>query len=240
MNLLAAIDFKSTLTWAVFIAWIMSVVLHELAHGIVGYLGGDYTIRERGGLTLNPLQYIDPVFSLLIPAIILIVGGVPLPGGVTYIRMDLIKSRAWQSAVSLAGPAMNFFIFLGCCLPFHPKLHWIETESVNGQWPNYVLFLGAFGLLQLLTCFFNLAPIPSLDGFGILSPYLNDRSKAALTPQLRQTLFFIWFIMLWQVPAIFELFYRLMFMTLKALGFDFESIHFLTRAYNFALFGKAM
>ena len=78
--MLAVVDFQSSLTWAIIIAWVMSVVLHELGHGIVAYLGGDYTIRERGGLTLNPLQYIDPVFSLLIPALILIVGGVPLPG----------------------------------------------------------------------------------------------------------------------------------------------------------------
>src|SRR5438477_5260304 len=108
---LAAVDFQSPLTWAVVIGWIMSVVLHEFAHGIVGYLGGDYTIKERGGLTLNPLQYIDPVNSILFPAIALILGGVPLPGGVTYIRRDLLRSRAWSSAVAIAGPLMNFIIF---------------------------------------------------------------------------------------------------------------------------------
>ena len=59
-------DFSNPLLWAVFIGWIISVVLHEFAHGIVAYWGGDYTIRERGGLTLNPLQYVDPVFSLVI------------------------------------------------------------------------------------------------------------------------------------------------------------------------------
>ena len=65
MNPLAAVDFQSPLTWAILIGWIMSVVLHEFAHGLVAYLGGDYTIKERGGLTLNPIQYIDPVISLL-------------------------------------------------------------------------------------------------------------------------------------------------------------------------------
>ena len=99
--MLAVVDFSNNLLWAVFIAWIMSVVLHELGHGIVGYLAGDYTIRERGGLTLNPIQYIDPIFSLLIPAIIFLVGGVPLPGGVTYVRMDLIPKRVRRSAASV-------------------------------------------------------------------------------------------------------------------------------------------
>src|SRR3954462_3825544 len=118
MPVLATIAWQTPLFWAVFIGWIMSVILHEFAHGFVAYLGGDYTIRERGGLTLNPFQYIDPVFSLLFPALIFLMGGVPLPGGVTYIRRELIRSRAWQVAVSAAGPAMNFLLFLLLCLPF--------------------------------------------------------------------------------------------------------------------------
>src|SRR5438874_11588541 len=89
---LAAADYSNPLFWAVFIGWIMSVVLHEFAHGLVASWGGDYTIRERGGLTLNPFQYIDPVMSLLLPAVILLIGGIPLPGGVTYVRRDLLRS----------------------------------------------------------------------------------------------------------------------------------------------------
>src|SRR3954467_11348542 len=82
-GMLAVVDFSNPVLWAVFIGWIMSVVLHEFGHGIGAYLGGDYTIRERGGLPLTPLQYIDPVFSILIPAVIFLAGGIPLPGGVT-------------------------------------------------------------------------------------------------------------------------------------------------------------
>src|SRR5256886_5822009 len=80
---LAVADYRSPLFWAVFIGWIMSVVLHEFAHGVVAYWGGDYTIRERGGLTLNPLQYVDPVMSLLLPIVVFLLGGIPLPGGAT-------------------------------------------------------------------------------------------------------------------------------------------------------------
>src|SRR6478609_3815911 len=110
--LAAAVDFRSPLFWAVFIGWVLSVVLHEFAHGLVAYLGGDYTIRERGGLTLNPLQYVDPVMSIILPLIFLVMGGVPLPGGVTYVRRELLRSRVWMSAVAAAGPAMNFLLFL--------------------------------------------------------------------------------------------------------------------------------
>ena len=72
---LAATDFSEPALWAVIIGWVMSVTLHEFAHGIVGYWGGDYTVRERGGLTLNPLQYVDPVMSLLLPMVFLLIGG---------------------------------------------------------------------------------------------------------------------------------------------------------------------
>ncbi|HYO10942.1 MAG TPA: site-2 protease family protein [Tepidisphaeraceae bacterium] len=236
--MLAAVDFSSSLTWAIFIAWIMSVVLHELAHGIVGYLGGDYTVRERGGLTLNPIQYIDPVFSLLVPAVIFLIGGVPLPGGVTYIRMDLIPRRIWQAAVSAAGPVMNFLIFLACALPLHPKLGWIEPHPVDGQWSNAVLFLGAFAWLQMLAVLFNLIPIPGLDGFGVIYPFMDERSKETLgNPQVRNTLIVIWFMILWRVPGLFQIFHNAVSKTLLALGFDGELIGFFGHAYNVALFG---
>src|SRR5258708_22106540 len=83
---------------AVLVGWIISVILHEFAHGVVAYWGGDYTIRERGGVTLNPLQYIDSLFSLIIPLVVLVLGGIPLPGGGTYIQPGLLRSPFWDTA----------------------------------------------------------------------------------------------------------------------------------------------
>src|SRR5215213_5023915 len=148
-TMLAAVDLRNPMLWAVFIGWIMSVVLHEFAHGIVAFWGGDYTIRERGGLTLNPLQYIDPVMSILLPIVVFLIGGIPLPGGATYVRRDLLRSRAWESAVSAAGPAMNFLLFLALVIPFHPALRW-ATPPVPGQASNAMLFVGAMAWLQML------------------------------------------------------------------------------------------
>src|SRR5438067_10238941 len=105
--MLSAVNVQNPLLWAVLIGWILSVVLHEFAHGLVAYVGGDYTIKERGGLTLNPLQYVDPLMSIVLPAIFLLMGGIPLPGGATYIRRDLLRNKLWNSLVSAAGPAMN-------------------------------------------------------------------------------------------------------------------------------------
>src|SRR2546423_6462976 len=105
---------------AVLVGWIISVILHEFAHGVVAYWGGDYTIRERGGLTLNPLQYVDPLMSIILPVIFLLMGGIPLPGGATYVRHDLIRSKGWDSAVSAAGPAMNLILFGLLAIPLLP------------------------------------------------------------------------------------------------------------------------
>src|SRR5207248_6130390 len=110
-GILGRIDMNDPTIWAVLIGWVMSVTLHEFGHGLVGWWGGDYTIRERGGLTLNPLQYVDPLMSIILPVVFLIMGGIPLPGGATYIRRDLLRSKGWDTAVSAAGPAMNLIIF---------------------------------------------------------------------------------------------------------------------------------
>src|SRR4051812_35010784 len=183
--MLAVVEFSNPLLWAVFIGWIMSVVLHEFAHGVVAYWGGDYTIRERGGLTLNPLQYVDPLMSIVLPAAVFLIGGVPLPGRVTYIRRDLLRGRARDAAGSAAGPAlrggggrrggwpaagpaMNFLIFLALVLPFHPKIGWIAPPRPS-EASNAMLFMGCMAWLQMLAVLLNLVPVPPLDGFGIVS-----------------------------------------------------------------------
>ena len=103
--MLAAVDFQNPLLWAIMIGWIMSVVLHEFAHGLVASWGGDYTIRERGGLTLNPLQYVDPVMSLLLPAIF---AGLKLSGllflfyPVPSTLLWLGPAAAWAEGLTIA------------------------------------------------------------------------------------------------------------------------------------------
>src|SRR6476469_3345374 len=140
---LAVANFSSPLFWAVFIGWILSVTLHELGHGVVGWLGGDYTIRERGGLTLNPLQYVDPVMSIILPAVFLLMGGIPLPGGSTFVRRDLLRGRGWDTAVSLAGPAMNLILFGLLAIPLLPSVGWIDASIDYTEWTTAQKFVAA-------------------------------------------------------------------------------------------------
>jgi len=236
---LSVVDYRDPLLWAAFIGWILSVILHEFAHGAVAYWGGDYTIRERGGLTLNPFQYIDPLFSILIPAVIFVMGGVPLPGGGTYVRRDLIRNRFWQVATSAAGPAMNFLIFLLLVLPMHPRIGWIHPTLnwvLGSDVERAYLFMGAMAWLQMLSVLLNLIPVPPLDGFQVLAEFLAPELRAKLM-QISGTLFLIFFMILWNAPQMFNYFHRGVEHTLEWLGFDGATIAFFGESYNRVLFG---
>jgi Zn-dependent protease len=205
------VDFSNPAFWAVIIGWVMSVTLHEYAHGIVGYWGGDYTIREKGGLTLNPLQYVDPVMSIILPIVFLMLGGIPLPGGATYIRHDLIRNRHWDSAVSAAGPAMNLILFGLLAIPLLPSVGWINTAIAPIDWTVPQKFVCAMCFLMLLSAILNLVPVPTLDGFGIISPYLShDLQDRLNAPQVRSMCLFGYFLLLWKAPGFMEAIWHVM------------------------------
>ena len=94
----------------VLVGWVFSLCLHEFSHALVAYYGGDTTVREKGYLTFNPLKYTHPVYSLLLPLLFLVLGGIGLPGGAVYIETWRLRSRGWISAVSLAGPTANLLL----------------------------------------------------------------------------------------------------------------------------------
>lgn len=218
MLILAASRIDNPLFWALVVGWILTVVLHEFAHGLVAYIGGDYTIKERGGLTFNPIQYVDPLMSLILPAVFLLLGGIPLPGGATYIRKDLLKNRYWETAVAAAGPLMNFILFLILGAFLHPRVGWIDPRISPEQWTSAQKFVGGLAFLQLFSVFLNLVPVPPLDGFQMIAPFLPEEiERKATTPPLSSLLFFGYFMLLWSAPAFSEAIFRGVFSTSHAL-----------------------
>src|SRR5512136_2159172 len=125
----------------VIVGWIFSLCLHEFSHALVAYYGGDTSVRQKGYLTFNPLKYTHPVYSILLPMIFLLLGGIGLPGGAVYIETWRLRSRRWESAVSLAGPAANLVlaVLLSIILHFAPV-------TASGIWPG----LGFLALLQVM------------------------------------------------------------------------------------------
>src|ERR1044071_4696384 len=134
----------------VLFGWIFSLCLHEFSHALVAYYAGDYTVREKGYLTFNPLKYTHPLFSIVLPLLFLVMGGIGLPGGAVYIERWRIRNRFWLSAMSLAGPAANLLIaiVLGIILRFGPV-------TSSGIWPGPFLFL----VCQISAVLFNLAQL---------------------------------------------------------------------------------
>ncbi len=181
----------------VLVGWIFSLCLHEFSHALVAYHGGDTTVKDKGYLTFNPLKYTHPVFSLLLPLIFLMMGGIGLPGGAVYIDRSRLRSPQWETAVALAGPFSNALLalILGLILQIAPV-------SASGIWPG-VAFLA---FLQISALVLNLIPLPPFDGFGAIEPYLpiNIRIKLAET---RGMLSWVVIILLWQIPFIGRLFW---------------------------------
>ena len=173
--------------------WIFSLCLHEFAHAATAVLGGDTSESTASYLTFNPFRYLHPVYSIVLPVLFLLLGFIALPGGAVYLRRDLVRSRGWQSAISFAGPAMNMLFVLVVTAPF--SLGYIT------RYPQLGPALAALAFFQCAAIILNLLPIPGLDGFGIIAPWLPRELLAVLYP-LANAGMLILFIAIWQIPAI--------------------------------------
>ena len=164
------------LTFAfVMLGWVLSVMAHEFSHAAVAWLGGDRTVAEKGYLAFDPRRYGDITTSLVIPLIALALGGIGFPGGAVWLRTDLMRSRLWRAAASLAGPAATLAVLtlLGLAL-----LLWRQTAEPGPLFDALALL----AFLQAMALVLNLLPIPGLDGFNALRPFL----PASWAPAIRR------------------------------------------------------
>ena len=196
----------------VIIGWVFSLCLHEFSHALVAYYGGDITVKDKGYLTFNPLKYTHPVYSLLLPMIFLMMGGIGLPGGAVYIERWRLRGKQWETAVSLAGPFSNALlaIILGLILQVMPV-------SASGVWPG----LAFLAFLQISAVVLNLIPLPPFDGFGAIEPYLPMDMRVKLA-ETRGMLSWIVLILLWQVPFIGSLFWGLIGFLAQLVGIPLQ------------------
>ena len=194
--------------FVVLVGWVFSLCLHEFSHALIAYMGGDWTVREKGYLTFNPLKYTHPVYSLLLPMIFLLMGGIGLPGGAVYIETWRLRSRNWRTAVSLAGPASNLLlaIILGIILRIAPI-------NFTGIWPG----LAFLALLQVTAVVLNLIPVPPFDGYNAIEPHLNEATRMQFE-QTRGVFIWIVFLVLWFVPIVNDMFWGLIAFVSRMLG----------------------
>lgn len=159
-----------------------SVILHELAHGIVAYWLGDETAKDAGRLTFNPIKHIDPYMSIIVPVVLYIIGA-PVFGGAKPVPINTqnLKWREWGMAlVAAAGPATNFLIALISFLIAH--FSGLLYHSDGGL--LYFIFVELI-FVNLGFMIFNLIPIPPLDGSRILYAIAPDAVRALLVSMER-------------------------------------------------------
>ena len=166
----------------IFVAIILSTVLHEMAHGWVAYLLGDTTAKDSGRLSLNPLDHIDPYMSILVPVLLYIAGG-PIFGGAKPVPIDKyrLKGGAWGMAlVALAGPLTN--LLLGLIVFMIARLvGGIEVADGVSYMVNYPgRIMSRIVLMELGFAVFNMIPIPPLDGSRILYAMSPDGVRSFL------------------------------------------------------------
>lgn len=154
------------------VALLFAVSFHESAHGWVAWKCGDPTAKDLGRISLNPLKHIDPVGSVVVPAILAFSGG-PVFGWAKPVPVAINRTREPRRAnllISAAGPASNFLLAAAFALVVFA----LRPSGAPGVVPGGILFELAFWsvLVNVVLAVFNLLPIPPLDGFGVLESLL--------------------------------------------------------------------
>lgn len=170
-----------------YLVFLVSVSLHESAHGLCARRLGDPTAAELGLAGLDPIPHIkrEPFGMVILPVISIFLNGWPI--GFAHVPFD----AAWAAEhprrsglVALAGPGLNLCLALlaGCLLKAGLALEWFSVPGLTGSLlfgseGNYALgtlasVLSVFFSLNLILGLFNLLPFPPLDGSGVLSLFL--------------------------------------------------------------------
>lgn len=205
--------FASDPGFAVFLfvvsGWIVSLCLHEYAHARTALHSGDITVGAKGYLTLNPMKYTHAVLSIVLPLLFVIMGGIGLPGGAVFIDRGRIKGRWRHSLVSAAGPLTNVLFAAVCTAPF-----WLH--ALDGVPADFRFALAFLALLQVTAAILNFLPVPGLDGYGVLEPWLSYKVKRQVEPFAPFGLLFV-FALLW-VPSVNAQFFDAVDAVLRGLG----------------------
>lgn len=157
------------------VALIVGIVIHESAHALAAYVLGDKTARSRGRVSLNPLAHIDPFGTVLLPLLMLAAGGPvfafakPVP---VYLN-NLKHPKRDELLVALAGPLSNVLLALAGALIGYVLLPLLAGQAAMSLLNYLFSFFMTFIVVNLSLAFFNLIPLPPLDGSSILVPFLK-------------------------------------------------------------------
>jgi Zn-dependent protease len=163
-------------------ALIMSIIMHEVAHGYMANALGDPTARLAGRLTLNPVKHADPLGSIIIPAFLYFSDAGLLFGWakpVPYNPYNLKNKRWGEALVAIAGPSTNMLL----ALIFAGIIRFSVGAGIESPFlslASYIVYINV-----LLACF-NMIPFPPLDGSKVLAAILPYNLEMAYRRQIEQ------------------------------------------------------
>jgi Zn-dependent protease len=186
---------------AIFILIVLyfSIVIHEIAHGSCALILGDDTAKREGRLTLNPIAHIDPIGTIFLPLILLILtfGQGPIFGWAKPVPVNPLnfRDKKWGIVkVSLAGPTTNLLIAI------------LFSFLAGFNFPRVMInFFEIISIYNFSWAFFNLLPLPPLDGFHILYQILPDRFSSLKFFLLQYGFLILLFIIFFGLAPIFSL-----------------------------------
>jgi len=153
---------------AMILILIFSVVLHEMAHGYAASWLGDPTARLAGRLTANPIPHLDPMMSVILPGLLVVTGSPILFGAakpVPYNPYNFTNQKWGEAIVAVAGPLANVAIAIIFALL-------IRSAELLSLTATFIFLAEKVVTLNIFLAFFNLVPIPPLDGSKILPKFL--------------------------------------------------------------------
>lgn len=160
-------------------ALIVGIVLHECSHAAAAWALGDHTAGSRGRMSLNPFNHIDPFGTILLPLIMVILGGPvfayakPVP-----IHLNNLKNpQRDEVLIALAGPTCNLILAVIAAIVLHAIMPLVITEAiVQSLLATLASFAARSISINLSLAFFNLIPLPPLDGSSILVLFLKGKA----------------------------------------------------------------
>ena len=201
---------------------LFAITVHEASHGWAALKMGDPTAYQLGRITLNPIPHIDPIGTILLPAMLIIMGAPPFGWAkpVPVNPLNLKDPRRDNLIISIAGPASNIavaivaFIILKIILNLNPSLFY--GGGISSLLSPIIQILYLTILLNVILAFFNLIPIPPLDGSGVVMGLISEEA-AQKYEQIRPYGFFILILLIMTgligriLGGVQEIVYRLLF-----------------------------
>lgn len=159
------------------VSFAVALTGHEVAHGLAAYKLGDPTAKRAGRLSLNPLKHIDPFGTVILPLLLMVLHmpifgyAKPVPYDPRYFK----DPRKGDAITGFAGPVANLAMALIACALAHLLFAVVPALMQTEAGYYLVLFLATFTLVNLYLMFFNLIPIPPLDGSSIIAVFIPPR-----------------------------------------------------------------